>query len=74
MFGIFLADMNGEHVAELITVDDRRDATELCVALQPHLKDGIEAHFVSDDEYPDDEAEVERKYAAYLERERAERG
>jgi hypothetical protein len=75
MFAIYLTDIStDERVAELLTVDDHGQAADLCVSLQPYLRDGIEAHFVSDDEYPDGETAIERKYASYLQREAAEGG
>lgn len=49
MFEIFLtdiADENTERVADLLTVDSRDEAHEICVAMQPWLREGVEAHFV----------------------------
>jgi hypothetical protein len=65
MYEIYLTDgPDPARVAELLTVDDdpetatatldtNADALELCntlcVALQPYLRDGVEAHFVTAD-------------------------
>ena len=37
-------------MAELGTMNSQEQASDLCVTLQPYLRDGIEAHFVSADE------------------------
>jgi hypothetical protein len=53
MYDIYLTNINlgahGEQIAELLSVDDRERASEICICLQPHLRDGIEAHFASAD-------------------------
>ncbi len=53
MYEIYLTAGNeGAHpteVARLLTVEDKNAAAGACVALQPYLRDGIEAHFVSTD-------------------------
>ena len=54
MYSIYLTSISlGAHpqrIAELLPVGDRERASEICTVLQPHLRDGIEAHFASDDD------------------------
>lgn len=49
MFEVYLTNIHATdgRVAELLTLEDRAEAHELCTTLQPYLRDGIEAHFVS---------------------------
>lgn len=55
MFDVYLTEMtersaDPERVAELGTLGSEEAASGLCITLQPYLRDGIEAHFVTADE------------------------
>lgn len=52
MFDVYLTEMtehsaDPERVAELGTMNSQEQASDLCVTLQPYLRDGVEAHFVT---------------------------
>lgn len=48
MYEVYLTDITiGQEarVADLVTLDRDDKAFDLCTALQPYLREGIEAHF-----------------------------
>ena len=55
MYEIYLtqADANSAHprrIADLMDVEGAAEASDICTALQPYLRDGVEAHFTAQDE------------------------
>lgn len=54
MFSIYLTwcvtegSAHPKRVADVTRVDGASQAQEICVAIQPYLRDGVEAHFTID--------------------------
>ena len=57
MYEIYLTETTEDSahphlVANIYVIEDQREAFDICTALQPYLRDGVEAHFASEDAEP----------------------
>jgi len=47
-----IASAQPKLAVNIYVVEDAAEASDICIALQPYLREGIEAHFASEDADP----------------------